>query len=106
MENSAVALAKNNQTLNNLEFKISGRIDSVRHVNNTSFLQVTCPSKDSYSSPERFELKTAINIGQQGDNFSCTCRLSGFLKPFQYNDKQTGELKNGVNTKTFIEVIA
>lgn len=91
--------------LKHLEFLCKGRIEKVRKHNDMVYTQVACPAKDEYSMPNQFELRSRNYIGEQGQNFEVKVSLNGFLKPFNYIDKNTHEQRSGVNASYVLNVI-
>ncbi len=86
---------------NYLVMAVVARIDQQRQHNNKIYTQVTTPAPDEYSMPSQFEVRSDQPLGPLGTEFRGKLRASGFIRPRQYTDKNTGEIKQ-VHDKTVI----
>jgi len=80
---------------------VIGRIDRSRQHDGKTYTHITTPAPDEYSMPSQFEIRSEQQLGPIGTEFRGKVRASGFIRPRQYTDRNTGELKQ-VHDKTVI----
>ena len=102
MSNSAAATELKQPST--LVFNLVGRIDQQRQHNNFIYTQVTTPAPDAYSMPSQFEIRSVQPLGPIGQEFKGRVRISGFIRQRQYNDKNTGELKQVADKNVMLEL--
>lgn len=75
---------------------ISGKLNEIRDLHSGGFVAViTMPAPDPYSHPATVEVMCRSRPGRQGDDVSVIARVGGWLRRFQYTDKQTGQQREG-----------
>jgi hypothetical protein len=57
---------------------------------------VKCPAPDPYSNPSSVEVNSREPLGDVDTDVSLLVRLSGTVRTFRYQERDTGESKTGV----------
>lgn len=90
---------------NYLTFRIQGRINGTRRHEGKFYTHVTTPAPDEYAMPSQFEIRSSMQLGQQGDTFNGICKLSGFTRERSFLDKNTGEQRKVLDKTVIIDLV-
>lgn len=89
-----------------IAFKLSGKIESVRHHGGNIYTRVIAPADDPYSRPDVVEVRSKTPVGAVGQMVTLECVLHGYVrKPYRVTDAQTGEIRVVVPVDYSIEVL-
>ena len=89
--------------LNMVNLKV--RIESMKQTNGNFYTLVTSPAKDDFSKPSQFIIRSTHNFGAIGQVIPITCELSGFVRSYEYTDKQ-GIQQQGMEGKQFLDLVS
>ena len=87
------------------EVRLAGKIQSSRRHEKNHFTLIVAPAIDEWSHPQRYELRSENKLGEKEDVINVRCRLSGSVRTFQYNDRESGEKKSGLETRVMLDVV-
>lgn len=81
---------------------LSGRVESVRKVDDYYSHQVMLPADDEFSAPQTVELRASRKVFEKGEDFSVPVSLRGYRRSFKYTDRETGEQKQGEEYRAYL----
>jgi len=84
---------------------LKGRIESSEVYNNQVYTVVTEPAIDSYSSPQRFKVKSEAQLGAVGAEITLQVTLRGNVRQKTYTDKQTGQVKQFNEDNVYLDAV-
>lgn len=89
-----------------ITFKLSGKIDSVRHHGGNIYTRIISPADDPYSRPDVVEVRSKAPVGLVDQMVTVDCVLRGYVrKPYRFTDPQTGEIRVVVPVDYSLEVL-
>jgi hypothetical protein len=88
------------------DMKMQVRIDSSEAYNGNYYTEVTRAAADSFSKPSTFRLRSAQPLGQQGQMIEVICNVSGYVRHYNYTDKNTGQPLKGSEPNVYFDVEA
>jgi hypothetical protein len=102
---SNIESSSTNKKMNLIKF--SGRIEKATYDEKSKkrYSLIMTPAKDEYSKPSQFKLRSNQPLGAVGDEIKVITEVSGFIRFFNYPDKNTGEIKQGDNAEVFFDVV-
>ena len=58
---------------------------------------IKLPNPSEFDNAGTVEVQSPDQLGEVGDSWSGKVRITGSVRPFQYPDRATGEMKQGVD---------
>lgn len=88
-----------------MKVEIRGRIESTNFRDKVHHVEVICAAEDLYSKPSSFIVRSAVALGNVGEEVAIVCSVDGFTKRRPYKDKNTGEMKEFVDSPVFFNYV-
>lgn len=89
-----------------MQVYIEGKITRQRRHERKFYTIITAAAADVYSMPAMIEVRSDEQLGQEGDVVKIICRVSGFVRQFDYTERGTGIRKKGDDFVAIFDVIA
>jgi len=84
---------------------VAGKIVSSRMHERNRLTVLIAPAPDAYSHPSTIEVRSRQQLGQVGEEVRVTCSLRGYMRRFDFKDRQTGELKRGERCEHSLDAV-
>lgn len=73
--------------------QLTGRCEEVNLHKGDYFHKITLPAQDAYSRPAVVEVRATQRLSNAGDEITVKAILGGWIRRYDFTDKQTGEAK-------------
>lgn len=97
-------MSEPNKALTRNRFAMVGRIESVKRKDGVFYHGFLLPAPDEYSRPQFVEVRANRKLGEPGEDVTVPVSVCGFIKSFEYTDRQTGERLKGTDPRAWFQV--